>query len=76
MKYLITIQIKTTSGECTEPSSKMKCNTLKCLLIRQTKKGAANEIIQTNNLRGKGKNGRTFAIEDLNIGDCKSLGTS
>ncbi|AKN85120.1 Hypothetical protein FNO222_0356 [Francisella orientalis] len=28
--------------------SKMKCNTLKCLLKRQTQKGIANENIQTN----------------------------
>jgi hypothetical protein len=29
------------------PCSKMKCNALECLLIRQAQKGVANERIQT-----------------------------
>lgn len=55
------------------PSSKMKCNTVDCLLKNiETKNGVANENIPANRHGRKRKNSESFAIAVFNNGDCKS----
>ena len=51
------------------PSSKMKCNTLKCMLKNKTQKGIANEIIQAAELRRKSKNSTIKAILSIDKED-------
>ena len=55
--------------------SKMKCNTVECLLKKQTKNGVANGIIRTIKIRGKGENGAALAIEGFDYTDCISVGS-
>jgi hypothetical protein len=53
----------------------MKCNTVDCLLNKQTKNGVANEIIGTIKIRGKRENGAALAIEGFGYRDCISVGS-
>lgn len=55
------------------PSSKMKSNTVDCLLKKsQTKNGVANENIPANRHGRKRKNSESFAIAVFNQVNCKS----
>ena len=53
----------------------MKCNTVECLLKKQTKNGVANGIIRTIKIRGNGENGAALAIEGFDYTDCISVGS-
>ena len=53
--------------------SKMKCNTVDCLVERLTKNGVADGIIRTIKIRRKRENGAVLAIEDFDYADCQSI---
>ena len=54
--------------------SKMKCNTVKCLLETKTQNGVANEEVSPINGRGKGANKHAQAIKDITVEDSLSNG--
>ena len=53
------------------PGSKMKCNALECLLIRQAQKGVANEKVPSINRSRKRKDSDVEAIGVLINEDCR-----
>jgi hypothetical protein len=50
IEFLLGVAYLSKLGAC----SKVKCNTVECLLKRQTPNGVANESIRTITIRGKG----------------------
>ena len=55
-----------------KPGSKMKCNSLECLLKTQAQKGVANEKISPINSMGKNKDSDVKAIGVIINEDCRS----